>query len=133
MTSPSVIHLDTGFLIRALVPGSPEAADLRTWLLEGRALRMSCVAWAEFLCGPGAGDAVPQDLVAGVVRRRMPLTETVAAAAARLFNAGGRRRGTLPDAMIAATALEDQAALATTDRSDFTRWADEGLEVVGGG
>lgn len=129
MTSPAVLHLDTGFLIRALVPGSAEATDLRAWLTEGRALRMSCVAWAEFLCGPGEDEPVPQELAARVVRRRLPLNEGAAATAARLFNGGGRRRGTLPDAMIAATAMADAAALATTDQAGFARWTGAGLEL----
>ena len=47
-----MIHLDTSFLIRALIPGTPEEAKLRMWVGKGEALVMSSVAWAEFLCGP---------------------------------------------------------------------------------
>ena len=47
-----MIHLDTSFLIRALDLGSSEDRKLRSWIGEGETLRMSTVAWAEFLCGP---------------------------------------------------------------------------------
>ena len=47
-----MIHLDTSFLIRALVLGAPEDRKLRGWIGEGKTLGMSTVAWAELLCGP---------------------------------------------------------------------------------
>lgn len=47
-----MIHLDTSFLIRALIPGSPEDHKLREWVRVGETLAISTVAWAEFLCGP---------------------------------------------------------------------------------
>ena len=48
----TMIHLDTSFLIRALVPGSPQDKSLRRWLESGDSFVMSTIAWAEFLCGP---------------------------------------------------------------------------------
>jgi predicted nucleic acid-binding protein len=47
-----MIHLDTGFLIRALVRNSSEDIKLRTWLRSNTPMAMSSIAWAEFLCGP---------------------------------------------------------------------------------
>ena len=47
-----MIHLDTGFLIRALVRNSSEDNKLRTWLRSDTQLGMSAIAWGEFLCGP---------------------------------------------------------------------------------
>jgi predicted nucleic acid-binding protein len=47
-----VIHLDTSFLISALLAGSPQGQRLRTWLVDRASLGVSAVAWAEFLCGP---------------------------------------------------------------------------------
>lgn len=43
-----VIHLDTSFLIRALVSGTPEDRTLRRWLAAGETIEMSSVAWTEF-------------------------------------------------------------------------------------
>lgn len=41
------IHLDTSFLIRALVPGSREASTLRRWLQEGHDVALSTEEAAE--------------------------------------------------------------------------------------
>jgi predicted nucleic acid-binding protein len=56
----------------------------------------------------------------------LPFTVDDAATAAFLFNLGGRRRGSLPDCMIAATAIRFGAVLATTD-GDFRRYERAGL------
>ena len=46
------VYLDTSFLIRALIRGTPEDRTLRLWLAAGRSVRISSIVWAEFLCGP---------------------------------------------------------------------------------
>lgn len=128
-TQAPEIHLDTSFLIRALVPGSDQDAALRAWIREGRPVSMSTLAWGEFLCGPleqGVGE-----LAERVIRRHAALGTTEAAFAAELFNETGRRRGSFSDCVIAATTMIDAAALATTDRTDFERFLDAGLELVG--
>lgn len=122
------VHLDTSFLIRALVAGSAEADALRRWITQGRRLAMSAVAWGEFLCGPlGEADA---DLASSVVRTIVPLDAEDASLAARLFNVGGRRRGTFPDCLVAAACLRAGGVLATANPADFARFAEAGLEVV---
>ena len=50
--APPDIHLDTNFLIRALVAGSAESEALRKWLRGGQAVAISALAWGEFLCRP---------------------------------------------------------------------------------
>ena len=123
-----MIHLDTSFLIRALLRGSAQDRKLRGWLHEGVGLAMSSVAWAEFLCGPV--EPVHVELASRVVAERVALVEEDAALAARLFNLSGRRRGTLADCMIAATALRAGSALATVNPEDFRALESAGLTIV---
>ena len=89
---------------------------------------MSAIAWAKFLCGPA--EAVVLSHAAAVVGRQFPFTEEMAATAARLFNGSGRRRGTMVDCMIAATALVEEAAIATSNPEDFRRFEAFGLVLA---
>ena len=124
-----MIHLDTCFLIRALVPGSDADRCLREWLANGQRLCMDSIAWTEFLCGPLApGQRV---LAERIVSERVDFSEQDAQRAAELFNASGRRRGTLADCMIAAAASQRGAALATVNSQDFQRFESLGLRLVG--
>jgi predicted nucleic acid-binding protein len=124
-----VIHVDTNFLVRALVPGTPQDQSFRAWLGSGEVLAISAVGWAEFLCGPVSERQA--ELAGRVVTERLPLLEEDAAVAAKLFNASGRGRGSLADCLIAATALRFRAPLATTNRSDFQRFEKLGLRLAG--
>ena len=123
-----MIHLDTSFLIRALQTESPEDRRLRRWIREGERLGMSSVAWTEFLCGPLSDSELV--LATEIVGECREFTSEDAAAAAALFNRSGRRRGSLMDCMIAAAALADGAAIATTNPDDFRRFKESGLEIV---
>jgi predicted nucleic acid-binding protein len=123
-----MIHLDTSFLIRALVRNSAEDLKLRSWLRVRTEVGMSSIAWAEFLCGPVETSDV--DLAARIIQERVPFLDEDAVVAARLFNTSGRRRGSLIDCMIAAVALRVGASLATTNPEDFRRLESAGLEVV---
>lgn len=123
-----MIHLDTGFLIRSLVAGSPEDRRLREWLRSGETLAMSAVAWSEFLCGPVSPRQA--ELAAAVVAQRVSFREEEAPLAARLFNDAGRRRGSMVDCLIAATALRAGARVATTNPGDFARFSGAGLALA---
>jgi len=122
------MQLDTSFLIRSLVPRSSEDRRLRKWLAEGVALGIGTVAWSEFLCGPV--DAGHVELALRIVREPVPFLAEDAALSARLFNLSGRRRGSLIDCMIAATALRSGAAVATSNPADFRSFASAGLDVA---
>ena len=98
---------------------------LRRWLDSGETLAMSAVAWAEFLCGPIADDLVV--LATSVVRERVVFHESHSALAAELFNETGHRRGTVVDCMIAATAIAENAPVATMNVDDFDRFVALGL------
>lgn len=123
-----MIHLDTSFLIRALIPGTPEETKLRGWLGEGTVLAMSSVAWAEFLCGPLG--SIDRELADRFIERRRDFTSDQAALAARLFNESGRRRAMIIDCMIGAAALADDAPIATSNEGDFSRFAPAGLKLA---
>src|SRR2546422_5004239 len=98
-----MIHLDTSFLIRALARGLPEDRRLRGWLRSQEPLGMSSISWAEFLCGPVGAEQVA--LARRIIADPVAFLATDAALTARLFNQTGRRRGSLTDCMIAATAM----------------------------
>jgi predicted nucleic acid-binding protein len=124
----SLTHLDTSFLIKALVPGTREDRRLRRWIRQGGVIAMSSIGWAEFLCGPVS--EVDRQRARKVVGAPVALAETEAERAAELFNAGGRRRGSLADCLIAATALKAGASLATSNVEDFRPFEGEGLKLV---
>jgi len=123
-----MIHLDTNFLIQALVPGSAAEARLQAWLVAGENLGISAVAWSEFLCGP----LTPQDevLAQTFLAAPEPLIAVDARKAADLFNATGRRSRSLADCQIAAIALRSGATMATGNVSDFTPFQTHGLVLA---
>ena len=123
----TVIHLDTSFLIRALLPGSPEDQALREWLRDAQPMAVSTVAWAEFLCGPV--DAEQVELAVRVIPETPSLHKDDAHLAAELFNTSGRRRGSFLDCLIAAAALGAGASIATANPADFRRFENAGLSV----
>ena len=89
---------------------------------------MSSIGWAEFLCGPVS--EVDRQRARKVVGVPVALAEAEAERAAELFNVGRRRRGSLADCLIAATALKAGASLATSNVGDFRPFEGEGLKVV---
>jgi len=126
--SVEVVLLDTSFLIKSLVRGSAEDRSLRDWLKAGEVVAMSAVAWAELPCSPL--EASHLELISLEVSAHTPFREEDAVLAARLFNESGRRRGSLMDCMIAASALRAGAPLATANARDFRRFATAGLTLL---
>jgi predicted nucleic acid-binding protein len=123
-----LILLDTSFLIRALVAGSAQDRQLRRWLADKEPIGISSIAWAEFLCGPVKPAMI--EVVTRFVTVRAAFDEDDAQLAAQLFNGSGRRRGSLSDCMIAATAIRARAALATANAADFRRFVSAGLDLA---
>lgn len=123
-----MIHLDTSFLIRALIQGTTQDRALRRWIAADETLVMSAIAWTEFQCGP----LHPAELAtaAALIDHHRDFTREDAESAARLFNDSGRRRGSLVDCMIAAAALADDAPVATANRADFERLQSFGVAIA---
>ena len=124
-----VICLDTNYLVRGLLKGSRESADLVRWYQSNEPLMSAAPAWYEFLCGPVTIrhiQIVRGFLSGGVIG----FEEVQAIEAARLFNAVGRTRRLRTDAMIAATAIVAGARLATSDAEDFKAFVTHGLTIV---
>ena len=122
-----MIHLDTNFLIQALVPGSPAETKLQTWITDGD-LSISSVAWSEFLCGPLS--TKDEELAQLLFANPEPFLDSDAYKAAELFNATGRRSRSLADCQIAAVALRCKARLATGNASDFAAFQRYGLTLL---
>ena len=123
-----MIDFDANFLVDVFRPRSNSARALARWVGRGDTLSISCVAWAEFLCGPVAAE----DALAarGLVTSVEPLTETDAVLAAKLFNDIGRPARGFADCMIAALAIRRGVALATLDTTDFKRFKGFGLKLA---
>jgi predicted nucleic acid-binding protein len=123
-----MIHLDTNFLVDMVTVGSGGAKRIRAWLLAGKKVGTSAVAWSEFCNGPlslqqkQAAFAVVGGLIVDFTWRE-------AEEAARCFNLSGRRRGSHVDCMIAAAAMAAGASLATHNRADFQRLVPVGLHL----
>ena len=123
-----VIHLDTNFLIDALVPGSPQEARLVAWLSAGDLLGISAVAWGEFLCEPLSSSA--EVLARELLPVAEPLTRSDAEYAAQLFNFTGRRSKSYADCCIAAVAVREKAMVATSNVTDFEPFTAQGLQLA---
>ncbi len=123
-----MIHLDTNFLIQALVPGSTAEAKLQAWLVAGEDLGLSTIAWSEFLCGPltSQDESLAQLLLAAPE----PFLVVDARKAAELFNFTGRRSRSLADCQIAAVATRCAARVATGNAADFLPFQTHGLTLA---
>lgn len=123
-----MIHLDTNFLIDALVPGSAEESKILGWLGVGETLAVSSIAWGEFLCGPlsPAAEAFARQLFPAADA----LERADAEKAAELFNQTGRRSKSFADCCIAAVAIRKHARLATGNNEDFKSMLPHGLKLA---
>ena len=124
-----MICLDANFLIGGVSEARPESRHLLTWAAAGETFCTAAPAWYEFLCGPVTAaqiNTMQAFLEGGII----PFAADQAQVAARLFNAAERPRRLRVDAMIAATAISQQAALATLNTADFKLFASHGLVLA---
>ena len=124
-----MIHLDTNYLIGLPVKGSAVALDVDGWLVAGESFAASAIAWTEFLNGPVTPLAVSR-AEAVLESRIISFGRAEAVLAAELFNKTGRRRGSRFDCLIAATAIQAQAEVATVNESDFKVFVPHGLKLA---
>jgi predicted nucleic acid-binding protein len=128
MLGVSMVHLDTNYLIQSGDAGSPAAKRLGAWLGAMEPVGTSVVAWSEFMCGPVRTADVAR--ARSIVGAPDPLTIADAELAAALFNLTGRRSRSLPDCLIAATAIRCGARLATINTADFQPFVPHGLVLA---
>lgn len=122
------LQLDTNLLIDIVTAGSPHVSRVRQWLLEGRKLETSAIAWSEFCNGPHSREQ--KDAVFAILEKRIiDFTWREAEQASRLFHRTGRRRGSHSDCMIAATAMTAGVAVATRNIRDFEKFVPCGLKL----
>lgn len=121
-----ILHFDTNELIQICLTTSITGGKLLDWLKEGNVAAASTVTWSEFCNGPlslSRKNAIIAILGGQILDFTQPMAET----ASLLFNATGRRRGSHPDCMIAATAIVSGAPLSTRNLKDFERFVPHGL------
>ena len=124
-----MIHLDANFLIGVANRHLPVEAALVGWLQQGEGFAASAIAWAEFLNGPVKPSHVQQMNVL-IENRVISLGRHEAEKASQLFNQTGRRRGSMPDCFIAATAICANARLATQNHKHFAPFVAAGLRLA---
>ena len=124
-----MICLDANFLIGGVIETRPESRHLLAWAEAGETFCTVAPAWYEFLCGP-VSHAQIETMQAFLKGGIIPFDASQAQIAARLFNAAERSRRLRVDAMIAATAISRQAALATLNTEDFKLFTSHGLELA---
>lgn len=124
-----MILLDTNYLILALDPETQESKSVIKWYRAGEKLMTSSIAWHEFLCGPVTKEQA-KTIASFFTEGIIPFDNAHALEAARLFNAAKRARRLRVDAMIAATAILQQARLATANHKDFSVFVPFGLQLM---
>jgi len=127
--APPILHLDTNILVFGLRPGHEARQLITNWVSRRHRLAVSAMAWAEFRCGPLDPESADAwgAMLAGQV---LPVNQAIADLAAELFNRTGCRARSLPDCLIAATAMTRGARLATLNRADFEPLLRYGLELA---
>ncbi|MBT3381011.1 MAG: PIN domain-containing protein [Lentisphaerae bacterium] len=123
-----MIMLDTNVLIGLAERGGTADTCFRKWVDDGGRIGVSAVVWTEFLCGPLS----PESYLCAdsLLEWKEPFLPEDARLSSHLFNRSGRRRGTLIDCMIAATAIRCGAQLATFNTADFAPLVPHGLNLA---
>lgn len=129
LSEMEAIHLDTNCLVY-YTNGDDEALieRLDAWLRKGGKFCVSAMVWAEFLCGPLTSEDL--ELAQALIVEILPINQQDAALAGFLFQETGRRARSLPDCIIAATAIRAEVALVTKNHDDFKAFIPHGLQLL---
>jgi len=124
-----MILLDTNFLIRSLIKDSQEASWILQWMKTDQRFVTSSLCWYEFLCGPVNDQQIA--LVSNIIEKNFAdVTQATSTIAAKLWNSIGRNRNHRFDSLIAASAIEHNFELATSNLTDFKLFQPYGLKLV---
>jgi predicted nucleic acid-binding protein len=124
-----MVHLDTNCLVDLQSPKSRVRRALLARLRGGERVSCSVLAWAEYLCGPVS--ARERELSWQLIEASPVLLDEFATElGAQFFNSNGRRRGSLADCLIAATAVTHGAVFLTLNRHDFVPFEGLGLKLA---
>jgi predicted nucleic acid-binding protein len=98
-------------------------------LRAGESVSCSVLTWAEYLCGPLSSEEreLSWQLIEG---SPVPLDSFAAELGAQFFNSTERRRGSLADCLIAATAVSHGAVFMTLSERDFRPFEPLGLKLA---
>jgi predicted nucleic acid-binding protein len=123
-----MIHLDTNLLIAAINPGDAHHAMARRLAARDLLFATSAIAWMEFHCYP-VPRSVSRSLL-GILRGGViPLDQEIASLAGELVRVTQAKRRTRMDTMIAATAIQTGAELASVNPEDFMPFVSFGLKL----
>lgn len=123
-----MIHLDANLII-----GAGDATDMhhdtaRLVLSGPGPFAASSVAWMEFVSRPMP--SVQSDAARNLLRGGiLPFDDATAGLAGELYYRTGSKRRTQLDSMIAATAMQAGAELATVNADDFAPFVPHGLKL----
>jgi predicted nucleic acid-binding protein len=124
-----MIHLDTSLLIGAEDADDAHHPMARKVLSLPGPFACSSVAWMELQSRPKPVTlrlAIKALLTSGIVA----FDQNTAELAGELFHRAGSRRSTRLDTMIAATAIQAGAELATVNPDDFATFVPLGLKLL---
>lgn len=114
-----LVHLDTSFLVDALTGSKRSGPRLKSLTAEGIVVRIGAPVVYEWLRGPRTSTQLSDYSQLFPPEKIVPVDNAVAGKAAALYKTVRAPRGREMDILIAACALEQNAALATLNREDF--------------
>ena len=124
----SVVHIDAGFLIKAVSIEGWERSMLFELVSDDVHIRMSAIAWYEFSVGPRTPEQLALAAVIIEPEDIIPFTVELAEQAGRLYRSLSPDRRRASVVAIATTALVEAAVLYTANPNMFGDF--KGLQIA---